>query len=170
MTTDISPIEEDKWVIFNNFSEECGISCPFYSICPMTLYAPHAVCRDLSLEEKKRFFHLFLYGPEGLKNEILSTLYRFSSTISFHEPRDLERYLDLLLKVNKTLFDGKNITKNQGVFNIVVGDYNKPAPKEPIMVFNQAHDPESDPNSLIFSEIATTLIKKEKKIRKKHGS
>ena len=159
METSLSPIEEDKWLIFSNISGDCTTNCPFFSSCPMTIYSPHAVCRDLAIEERKRFFHLFLYGAEGLKNEILSTLYKFSNKISFQEPRDLSNYLELLMKVNKNLFEGKNVTKNQGTFNIVVGDYNKPAPKEPILILDQYMDPEKDDQSLIFSSMATDLIK-----------
>jgi hypothetical protein len=154
-----SVIEENKWLVFNQPHDKCTTNCTFFSICPMTIYAPHAVCSDLSIEEKKRFFHLFLYGAEGLKNEILSTLYKYSGKIDFQEPRDLQQYLELLLKVNKSMYDGKNITKNQGTFNIVVGDYNKPAPKEPIIILDQYADPEKDDQSLIFSEMATRMVK-----------
>jgi hypothetical protein len=125
----------------------------------MTIYAPHAVCQDLSIEEKKRFFHLFLYGAEGLKNEILSTLYKYSGKIDFQEPRDLQVYLELLMKVSKNLYEGKNVTKNSGVFNINVGDFKPPVHKEPIMIINNASDPELDEQSLIFSEFATKMIK-----------
>ena len=55
----------------------------------------------------------FLYGAEGLKNEILSSLYLFSKEISLVEPKDIKEYLELLLKVHKSVYDGKNITKRR---------------------------------------------------------
>ena len=125
----------------------------------MTIYAPHSTCEDLSLTEKRRFFHLFLYGSEGIKNEMLSTLYNFSDKISFQEPKDLKDYLELLIRVQRTLYDGKVTQKNSGTFNIVVGDYNKQPEQPPIMVLNAMHDPEADPESLIFSEMASKMVK-----------
>lgn len=159
---ELSTLEEDKWLIFNNIRERCDITCSFFSICPMTIYSPHASCSDLAIEERKRFFHLFLYGAEGLKNEILSSLYLFSKEISFVEPKDIKEYLELLLKVHKSVYDGKNITKNTGTFNILVGDYQKQE-KPPILILNQNQDPENDPESLIFSATATELIKRVRK-------
>lgn len=168
MESALSNIEENKWLVFSQSRTNCTQSCTFFAICPMTIYAPHAICMDLTLEEKKRFFHLFLYGAEGLKNEILSTLFSFSKGISFSEPDDLKEYLELLLKVHKNVYDGKQITKNQGTFNIVVGDYNKPTEKEPIVILDTYADPEKDSESLIFSEMATQMIK-EASTRKSSG-
>jgi hypothetical protein len=168
MDTSLSNIEENKWQIFNQNRALCSLECTFYAICPMTVYSPHPTCMDLSINEKKRFFHLFLYGSEGMKNEILSTLYKFSEKISFDEPFDLKNYLELLLKVYKSVYEGKNITKNQGVFNILVGDYKKEE-KAPIILMDSSQDPENDPESLIFSATATELVKKIRKTSRPNG-
>ena len=134
-------VREGKWNTFLSSIKDrssCDPSCGFASSCPMTVYAPKCLVLDLKPDEKIRFFNIFLFGEQGLRNEIGVTLFNFSKNLHTEEdPDHAERYLEALLKVNRQIYGEKS--------------RQKPMPENLVISMNVS-SPQKQPQPLLILE------------------
>jgi hypothetical protein len=152
---------ESKWVEFSNAvrdREKCDIGCPMFASCPMTVYAPECLVTLMKEEDKRKMLTIFFMGEDGLKTEILSSLFRLSQYLNMKDMHELQIYLDSLLRVHRQLYTSK--TKQPSpmqAVQIIMGDSVPNKKSDTPMVILEEKDSTADPDSLFNSPMMDTI-------------
>jgi hypothetical protein len=162
MTETAVSVIESKWGEFSNAvanRETCDISCPVFASCPMTIYSPECLVSVMSDMDKRKMLTIFFMGEDGIKTEILNSLFRLSQKLDMKDVNDLRIYLDNLLRVHRQLFNQKNKTQQpMSAVQIIMGDVAPRREESRPMVVLEERDITKDPESLFQSPELDNII------------
>jgi hypothetical protein len=139
-------MSEHKWSEFIGVLhavKECSILCPYYKTCAMVPYAPVCMVKEMCDDDLRRYFKLFILGEEGLRSEIMNSLFELGGLVDKTDQKQLSNYVEQLLKVNRQVYgDKKPVRDDLEDFKIEVTSrgFEK---KIPTIVLNEEEDPES---------------------------
>ncbi len=175
---------EDEWAKFQltvTTRESCSKTCEYYKKCPLVIKAKKegfTTCqaKALSPEDRRRFMNFFIFEEEGLRDEIMQASFSLSKLIDYQDVRSVTNYLNVLVKIHKTLYymEDKNKEKPPESLDVKVSSVVLPKKRDdPIIITlddgsSLVNDPESIINSPIIDQIAQLTRDKEAEKQKKN--
>ncbi len=164
--------KRDKWLEFHTTVLKsrvvCSTTCVYYHRCPLAVYkdvSQDKPCEVVKLndQDRERFMSLFVFGDEGLKDEAFRMLFKLARMLPMDDPRGVEKYLDLLLRVvrafrtdlAKETGPGEPITVN--ISGLDVGELTD-NPKEKLFLAEDVVV-QTDPESLLTSPVVDKIGK-----------
>lgn len=135
----------------------CDDTCEFFSVCPLKKFSAggkRCPAQNLDTDERMRMINLFFMGEDGLKFEVLKSIYAYARISDFEgDPRSLLQYIEILMKATKTYYGNK--PKQEGKapeMDIKIMTVGELSTSTPCLVLPGA-DPESLMDSPIIDEI-----------------
>lgn len=136
----------------------CDDTCPFHSMCPLVKFSSggrRCPAQNLSADERMRMINLFFLGEEGLKFEVLRSIYQLARLMDLEgDPRNLLQYIEVLMKATKTYYGNKPKQEGKAPDNeIKIMTVGEISPNTPCLVL-----PNADPESLYDSPVIDAIM------------
>lgn len=133
----------------------CDGTCPFHPICPLVRYSAggkRCPAQTLDTKEKLTWINLFLMGDDGLKSEILRSVYNLARLLDLEgDAKSILQYIEVLLKVSK--MSDKKQTKEKPIDDEIRITTVEGLPKGTPCIVIPERDPESLMHSAVIDEI-----------------
>jgi len=149
---------------------KCDSTCTFHHLCPLVKYSSggkRCPAQNLNEDDMRRLINLYFMGEEGLKQEVLSSIFQLSRILDLKgNPKDIAQYVDTAIRATRTYYNDKS-TKAPSTNGIDVNismvkgrPENSPlvevVGQKGVYIDPRAEDPESLMNSSIVDEIVAS--------------
>lgn len=110
--------------------------------------------------------NIFVFGEEGIREEIVTNLFSLSEKLKFDDPKEQKDFIQLLLQCYKVLYKGEEKPK-QRTEPLTVNVKGIKLPKKPgeavSVVLEDNSEIQTDPESLFNSPVIDTFVRKRNK-------
>ena len=146
----------------------CNNQCPYFQKCPYSLakndidYGESTSCEMVNEtpDMKRAFMNLFVFGDEGLKDEVIRSTFRVKKLTDWNKVESVERYANLLLRVAKQ-YGVREELMPTGPVTIDIKGIEIPEPKKmQDVVLDDGRVVQEDKESLFLSPNLEKIVRK----------
>ena len=171
MTSDDLALRFERFQLSLTTKDQCNTTCEYYYRCPLVPRSKETevfacAARTLDEKSKRRFMNIFVFGEEGVREEIVSNLFFLSEKLDFKDPKEQKDYIQLLLQCYKVLYKGEEKPKSR-TEPLTVNVKGIKLPKKPgeavSVVLEDNSEIQTDPESLFNSPVIDTFVRRRNK-------